>query len=97
MREITHAHKYVLEGFEKAPSCEQELVFVKMNINGFYEGGTTNEELLEVLIDRTQKLNAKFPSRENALAITKMQEALFWFHEMTKERVVRGVEGKHQK
>lgn len=56
--------------------------------------GVTNENLLAILIDRTQKLNAKFPCRENSLAITKMEEALMWFEKRTANRKARGVEGK---
>lgn len=59
--------------------------------------GTTNEELLKVLIDRTEFLNSKFPCRENSIAITKMQEALMWFEKRTADRVARGVEGQHVK
>lgn len=59
--------------------------------------GTTNEELLAVLINRAKFLNEKFPCRENALAITKMQEALFWFNERTRDRQARNVEGKYEK
>jgi len=41
-------------------------------------------------------LNAKFPCRENAMAITKLDEALMWLAERTKDRGVRGVEGRSQ-
>ncbi len=39
-------------------------------------------------------LNKKFPSRENACAITKLDEALHWLHARTRNREARGVEGK---
>jgi hypothetical protein len=42
-------------------------------------------------------LQAKFPCRENALAITKLDEALLWLEKRTRDRVARGVEGKHEK
>lgn len=35
----------------------------------------------------------KFKCRENAIAITKIQEALFWLNHRTQERQARGVEG----
>ncbi len=57
--------------------------------------GTTNEELLEILIDRMKYLGAKFPCRENSLATTKLEEALMWLNKRTQDRVKRGVEGKH--
>ena len=38
---------------------------------------------------------SKFACRENALAITKLQEALHWLEHRTKSREARGVEGTH--
>lgn len=57
--------------------------------------GTTNEEVLEMLIDRISYLQAKFPCKENACCITHLQEALMWLEKRTKDRVKRNVEGKH--
>lgn len=39
-------------------------------------------------------LNKKFPCRENAVAITKLDEALMWLEKRTKDREARGVEGE---
>lgn len=41
-------------------------------------------------------LNRQFPSRENACAITKLDEALHWLEHRKKDRECRGVEGKSQ-
>ncbi len=38
-------------------------------------------------------LNNNFPSRENACAITKLDEAIHWLDARTKNREARGVEG----
>lgn len=57
--------------------------------------GTTNEDLIRVLIDRLTYLNGKFPCRENAIAITKLDEALLWLEKRTRDRVARNVEGKN--
>lgn len=38
----------------------------------------------------------KFRCRENALAITKLEEALHWLQHRTANREARGVEGTHQ-
>ena len=57
--------------------------------------GTTNEEVLEVLINRMQYLQSKFPCRENAIVITNLEESLMWLNKRTSERVKRNVEGKH--
>jgi hypothetical protein len=42
-------------------------------------------------------LNAKFPCRENSLAITKLDEAIHWLDARTKDREQRGVEGRNEK
>ena len=39
-------------------------------------------------------LNKNFPCRENAMAITKLDEALMWLEKRTKDRENRNVEGK---
>lgn len=99
MKIITTGHKYELASFEggtpqtlqfieKVPSKEASAPLVTVN------DGTTNEEVLRVLLDRLQYLNGKFPCRENAIVITKLEEALMWLNKRTAERLARGVEGK---
>ena len=39
--------------------------------------------------------DSKFKCRENALAITKLEEALHWLNHRTTEREHRGIEGTH--
>ena len=39
--------------------------------------------------------SSQFKCRENALAITKLEEALHWLHSRTNRREVQGVEGTH--
>jgi len=75
----------------------QEITFYKMNPDKTFENGTTIEEMLRISILRLKDLNSKFSCRENSIAITKMQEAIFWLNERTNERIERGVEGEHQK
>jgi len=41
--------------------------------------------------------NGKFACRENAVAITKLEEALMWLNKRTKDREARAVEGTHAK
>lgn len=56
--------------------------------------GCHQEHLLQIVIDRLEHFqNGPFPCRENALALTKCQEALHWLNHRTKDRVTRGVEG----
>lgn len=57
--------------------------------------GVTQEILLAVVIDRLRSFQAgPFSSRENALALTKCEEALHWLQQRTLDRMRRGVEGK---
>ena len=59
--------------------------------------GACVEDLLEAVLDRMRFYQeAKFSSRHNALTITKVEEALLWQRERTRERQLRGVEGTHQ-
>ena len=60
--------------------------------------GVTNEALLAIVIDRLRGWQAgPFACRENALALTKLEEALHWLHARSLDRVARGVEGTYQR
>jgi hypothetical protein len=59
--------------------------------------GLTQEALLAIIIDRLRAFQAgPFACRENALALTKIEEAMHWLHHRTRARMARGVEGTHQ-
>lgn len=63
-----------------------------INENGV--NGLTQEVLLAIVADRLRSFQAgKFSCRENALALTKIEEAMHWLHSRTLSRVQRGVEG----
>lgn len=97
MRVIVEGHRYALANFDG--DGEQKIRFIhKEPVENStdlrtVEDGTTNEEVLEMLIDRLQHLQAKAPCRENAIVITKLEEALLWLNKRTAERRARGVEG----
>lgn len=56
--------------------------------------GCMNEDLIAVVIDRLECFNAgDYKCRENAIAITKLEEALLWLRKRTMDRENRGVEG----
>lgn len=60
--------------------------------------GITNEALLAIVIDRLRGFQAgQFACRENALALTKLEEALHWLQSRSLDRIKRGVEGTYQK
>lgn len=99
MKTLTEGHKYHLDNFEDK-SKGQIIQFIektegKNNTLVTVNDGTTNEELLEVLIDRLSFLNTKFPCRENSIVLTKLQESLMWLNKRTEDRKKRNVEGKH--
>jgi hypothetical protein len=101
MKVIIPGHTYELDNFENKDSAGQTLQFIhkEPKEEGSTEletisDGTTNEELLAVLINRMEFLNKKFPCRENSLAITNLEQALMWLEKRTKDRQKRNVEGK---
>ena len=58
--------------------------------------GCCNEDLLNIVKVRLEGFqNSEFACRENAEALTKLEEALLWLHHRTNKRVARGVEGTH--
>ncbi len=58
--------------------------------------GVTHEALLAILIDRLQSFQrGPYACRENAIALTKLEEAQHWLHHRTRARMERGVEGTH--
>ena len=60
--------------------------------------GCHQEDLLVIVLDRLQHFQAgDYRCRENALAITKLEEALHWLRHRTNERQARGVEGTSEK
>ena len=62
-----------------------------------YPNGISNEALLAIVEDRLAGFQSgDFPSRENSIALTKVQEAMMWLHKRTLDRVDRGVEGTLQ-
>lgn len=56
--------------------------------------GVSQEALLAIVEDRLKCFQAgPYACRENAIALTKIQEAMHWLHHRTRERLARGVEG----
>ena len=88
-------HIYSLEGNQELRFLKKEKVEGQAELKTVYTG-TTNEEVLEVLLDRTKNLNSKFPCIENQNAITHMEQALHWFNLRTSKRKTQGVEGTNE-
>ena len=96
------AHRYRLSGDQVLQFLKKERASIGERPNGapvkagefvVTANGTTNEELIEVLLDRLRTINAQVPCRENSLAITKLEEAAHWLEARTRNRQARGVEG----
>ncbi len=91
----------------KVVSSEDDLIGEKvLGQVDFQEGaikehgvnGVTNEDLIAMVVTRLEHFqNSDFRCRENALALTKLEEALLWLKKRTSDREARGVEGKHIK
>lgn len=101
MKVLTEGHKYLLANFENQENPAQTLQFIQKEPVAAGDpnlvtvsDGTTNEEVMEMLIDRMKYLQAKFPCKENACCITHLEEGLMWLEKRTRDRLKRGVEGK---
>lgn len=55
---------------------------------------TTGDALIETAKLMLEGLNAKYPCRENAMVIAKLDEALLWLGKRKSDRESRGVEGQ---
>lgn len=98
-------HEYLIRSFEAADLldiCKAEdlcranchISFQNGPINEVGVNGIDNESLLAIVEHRLQGFQSgSYPCRENALALTKIQEALVWLHYRTNNRLNRGVEG----
>lgn len=63
-------------------------------VREFGRNGVFMEHLIAICIDMLQKFQtSKYSCRENAIAITKLEEAIMWLNKRTAKRVARGVEG----
>lgn len=103
-------HRYEITGFDTAgnPSKEgpdgysssfskQVILFQNGPINENGINGLTHEVLLSIVVDRLRSFQSgPYACRENALALTKIEEAQHWLHSRTLARMQRGVEGTHK-
>lgn len=60
--------------------------------------GATIEDVIEVCIERLKGFQTSlFATRENALAITALEEGRNWLLQRTRDRQARGVEGRNER
>jgi hypothetical protein len=102
-------HLYKISGFDTqtnksdpfftrygAPARHSTVLFQHGPIKEVGVNGVTQEALLAICIDRLRSFqNGPFKCRENAIALTHLEEALMWLQRRTVERIKRGVEGTH--
>ena len=60
--------------------------------------GVSQEALLAVVIDRLRSFQeGQYACRDNAIALTHLEDALMWLQKRTRDRLARGVEGTMQR
>ena len=99
-------HRYAVRGFDastnpshREPEGQREKVILFQNgpIAEVGVNGLTHEALLAILIHRLQGFqDGPYKCRENAIALTHLEEAQMWLQKRTRERMARGVEGTHK-
>jgi hypothetical protein len=96
-------HKYEVRALPSPGSFSDTDVFARVSFqNGPIKengvNGCHQEDLLAIVIDRLQCFQkGEFACRENAIALTKVEEALMWLRKRTQDRIDRGVEGTSNK
>lgn len=101
------AHKYEITnclGFNNGktqyddPYYQKHTIqFVQKNDDGSMVSGIQSEQLAYVLLDRAQKLNARFPSPQNEKMIAGLNMFLDACRERVEDRINRGVMGDLKK
>lgn len=100
-------HKYEITGFDTSGNSSKTgengyahsysrmvVLFQNGPVPEVGNNGVTEQALLAVVIDRLRSFQSgPYPCRENALALTKLEEAMHWMHARTLERTRRGVQG----
>ncbi len=77
-----------------APKCNCDIRFQDGPVAEAGANGISIEALLAVVEDRLLGFQSgNYATRENAVALTKIQEAMMWLHKRTRDRMARGVEG----
>ena len=94
-------HNYVVREKNETELAGQTMAGIHFQKGPVKENGVNgcqNEDLILVVLDRLRSAQSgDFSCRENALAITKLEEGLLWLNYRTNERVFRDVEGKNIK
>jgi hypothetical protein len=92
-------HHFNVCGVGESPMAQAPLAHIHFQEGPIKEcgiNGTYNEDLIAMVICRLEHFQkSEFSCRENALAITKLEEALMWLRKRTTGRENKGIEGTH--
>ena len=90
-------HHFEVTTTGEEPDVLCEIHFQEGPIKECGVNGVCNEDLINMVLERLEAFqNTEFKCRENAIAITKLEEALLWLRKRTMAREQRGVEGTHE-
>jgi hypothetical protein len=96
-------HEYRIRVQKLAETSEQQDEVISITNVKFQKGGLadvgvnglTDQALLAIVLDRMRGFQSgPYSCRDNAIAITKMEEALMWMGRRYADRATRGVEGQ---
>jgi hypothetical protein len=92
-------HTYRIQRDDKGYLMNHGIQFQKGPCGaGDSESGILDVDLLEIVRHRLQSFQAgEFSCRENALALTAVEEALLWMNKRVEDRAERGVLGTNNK
>lgn len=90
----SHEYEIIKLGNSLEAGWNQRVSFQNGPIKEKGVNGVTQEALLAIVIDRLRSFQkGPYSCRENAIALTKCEEAVMWLNSRTSGRVARGVEG----
>ncbi len=87
-------HKYSVSTTQEPSTILCSVDFQNGPIKEAGVNGVMNEDLIAIVIDRMQGFQSgQYKCLDNAVALTKLEEALMWLRKRTQDREDRGVEG----
>jgi len=95
------SHEYLIDwkaslapSVQDAVKSQTRISFQNSPIKDAGVNGISIEALIAICIDRLQGFQSSaYKCRENAIALTHLEDAMHWLQHRTRERLARGVEG----
>lgn len=89
-------HRYEVTGLNTGIAYRFDFQNGPISLKGNGVNGITHEVLLAIVADRLRSFQkGPYSCKENACALTHIEEAMHWLHARTLARMRRGVEGTH--